>query len=335
MACETSPIRNDDEVMKRYAKSPIVKVEPKTDPVNGNDENSRLTKLEMNLKRFEDERKIFSLEKEKFEREKWHMEQMRFQRLLEFERKRSMQQRERDQLAVQAAAIALAEIEKQRIAVIEYERHRRSKSKSHEPSFAGSAYGDDYESSTATSSSSRDNDFKDHDFDNEVPFQSTEEPTVEEPIPPIQTDIEETPVVEEAETSEQPKQSLLSRLIFGKKKPKPKSTAPEPNKRSYLHMRVDDGKPVSFRRIIFYEMPLVWQQEHELHPQEWKQMIRILYRCIAHFLLLCIFFGFGGLMFRFIEGAFENQYKCGVRRVKRDFVDHLWSSSHDLRFDFF
>lgn len=336
VACETLPIRTHDEVIKRYAKSPIVKSEPKIDTVNGNDANSRLTKLEMNLKRFEDERTIFALEKEKFEREKWHMEQIRFQRLLEFERKRSMQQREREQLAVQAAAIALAEIEKQRIAAMEYERLRRSKSKSREPSFNGSheTYDDDYVSSTATSASSRDDDFKDHDFDNEVPFQNTDESIVEESFQPVEYDntetVQATEITEEPQANELSKQSLLFRFIFGKKKPKPVTT-----KRSYLNIRIDDGKPVSIQRIVFYETPLVWQQVLELHQQEWEQMMRIRNRCIAKFLLLCIFFGFGGLMFRFIEGAFENFYKCGVRRVKRDFVDNLWSSSHDLRLAFY
>lgn len=330
VACETSPIRTHDEVIKRYSKSPIVKIEPKTEPVNGNDQNSRLRKLEMNLQRFEDERKIFAMEREKFEREKRQIEQMRFQRLLDFERKRSMQQREREQLAHEAAAIALAEIEKQRI-VLEHQRHRRSKSKSREPSFNGSteAFADDYESSTATSSSSRDNDFKDHDFANEIPFECSDEAPNIELIPICEaTDDIQLPADEEP-PDDVPKQALLSRLIFGKAKPK--VAIPLSSRKTYLRMRVDDGGPISIRRIVFVESPLVWHQVIELHQHEWEQMMRVRNRCIANFILLCIFFGFGGLMFRFIEGAFENFYKCGVRRVKRDFVDHLWSTSQDLR----
>ncbi|XP_055313427.1 uncharacterized protein LOC129574881 [Sitodiplosis mosellana] len=330
VACETSPIRGHDEVIKRYVKSPIVKTESKMDAVNGRDENSRLTKLEMNLKRFEDERKVFALEREKFEREKRHMEQMRFQRLLEFERKRSMQQSDREQLAIEAAAIALAEIEKQKIAM----RHRRSKSRG--SSFTGStteAYGDDYESSTATSSSSRDDDFKDHEFANEIPFVNFDEPVDIDPVPTFETNNVHVPTIEEPITTDEiPKQSLfLSRFLFGKAQPK--KMTPIPSRKTYLRTRVDDGGPISVRRIVFVESPLVWQQVIELHQHEWNQMMRIRNRCIANFLLLCIFFGFGGLMFRFVEGAFENFYKCGVRRVKRDFVDHLWTSSHDLSED--
>lgn len=359
VACETSPIRAHDEVIKRYAKSPIAaKIEQpssKSDAINGNDTNTRLTKLEMNLKRFEDERRIFAMEKEKFEREKWHMEQQRFQRLLEFERKRTMQLMEREQLAMQAAAIALVEIEKQRnthhAPPQPPMRRRGSGSKSRERSISGGSnllYADDYESSTETSSSSRDNDFAG--FSAEVPFNATDEAThtdadstspllenhnnsnnhesigsavngngsskVLDPLPPIQY------------------QSLISRLFFGQSKTNDIPNASHPKRMSYLHIRVDDGGPISIWRIVFIESPLVWQQVIELHQREWEKTMRLRNRCIANFLLLTIFFGFGGLMFRFVEGAFENFYKCGVRRVKRDFVDHLWVSSQDLRLDF-
>lgn len=343
VACETSPIRTHDEVIKRYAKSPIAaRVEPpKSDAINGNDTNSRLTKLEMNLKRFEDERNIFAMEKEKFEREKWHMEQIRFQRLLEFERKRSMQRMEREQLAMQAAAIALAEIEKQ--------RRRSSGSKSRERSFSGSniVYADDYESSTATSSSSRDGDFAD--FAPEIPFNNVDtnpmnsNENITTPLIDKNSSHEHGEFVANGSASSnapilplQPdqNQSLISRLFFGKSKSNIKQFAPYSKRMSYLHIPVDDGGPISVWRIVFVESPLVWHQVIELHQREWEKMMRLRNRCIANFLLLAIFFGFGGLIFRFVEGAFENFYKCGVRRVKRDFVDHLWISSQDLRFGF-
>lgn len=279
----------------------------------------------MNLQRFEDERRIFAMEKEKFDREKRHMEQMRFQRLLEFERKRSMQTREREQLAVEAAAIALAEIENQRLILTQQHRH---KSKSRPGSNV--VYADDYESSTATSSSSRDNDF--NDFTPEIPFESSSiEPNGITPAPMIVASDTE-PLIDQQPPADGgiPKQSLFFRFLFGKAK----SSSTIANRMSYLHIRVDDGGPISIWRIIFVETPLVWHQVIEVHYAEWEKTIRLRNRCIANFLVLAIYFGFGGLMFRFIEGAFENFYKCGVRRVKRDFVDHLWSTSHDLRFGF-
>lgn len=47
-------------------------------------------------------------------------------------------------------------------------------------------------------------------------------------------------------------------------------------------------------------------------------------RCISLFVAFSIYLGLGALAIRFIEGTFENFYKCGVKRVKRDFIDSLW-----------
>ncbi|KAL1491845.1 hypothetical protein ABEB36_012380 [Hypothenemus hampei] len=54
-------------------------------------------------------------------------------------------------------------------------------------------------------------------------------------------------------------------------------------------------------------------------------------RCCCEIFLIMLFCGLGGLMFKFTEGSFENYYKCGVKRVKRDFIDMLWLKSHNLR----
>ncbi|XP_032675265.1 uncharacterized protein LOC116846039 isoform X2 [Odontomachus brunneus] len=56
-------------------------------------------------------------------------------------------------------------------------------------------------------------------------------------------------------------------------------------------------------------------------------------RCIAGLILVIIYCGLGAFVFRFVEGAFETFYKCGVKRVKRDFLDSLWNYSHNLRED--
>lgn len=40
--------------------------------------------------------------------------------------------------------------------------------------------------------------------------------------------------------------------------------------------------------------------------------------------------GVGGLVFRYTEGAFETFYKCGVKRVKRDFLNGLWTDSRRM-----
>ncbi|XP_015179494.1 PREDICTED: uncharacterized protein LOC107068015 isoform X2 [Polistes dominula] len=56
-------------------------------------------------------------------------------------------------------------------------------------------------------------------------------------------------------------------------------------------------------------------------------------RCMAQLILIMIYCGLGAFVFRFTEGAFETFYKCGVKRVKRDFLDSLWNYSHNLRED--
>lgn len=69
------------------------------------------------------------------------------------------------------------------------------------------------------------------------------------------------------------------------------------------------------------------------NPRETIIIRRLRNRCIAGLLLVIIYCGLGGFVFRFVEGAFETFYKCGVKRVKRDFLDTLWNYSHNLRED--
>ncbi|RLU25550.1 hypothetical protein DMN91_001706 [Ooceraea biroi] len=69
------------------------------------------------------------------------------------------------------------------------------------------------------------------------------------------------------------------------------------------------------------------------NPRETTIIRRLRNRCIAGLLLVIIYCGLGAFIFRFIEGAFETFYKCGVKRVKRDFLDSLWNYSHNLRED--
>lgn len=323
-------------------------------PAKANDKDEReLTKLESNLRRFEEERRKFEFEKDKFEREKKKMERNRFNRLLEFERKRTLQRLERERLANEAAAaIQAAQLEMERSNIIQnYISRSKSKSRERDDEFEqqnrnnrGRSYSfdfeDDYESSTAEMTSSREGDF---DMDEDFEVQSFEET---EPRPPsilkhrkvslnLQSlDVSSISSSNEPVKIEPPKQSFLSRFLFGKKKkeknlPKPVVDIQEICKAAY------DDTPLSIKRVLFLECPVIWKQLLKDYPNEWEELCLLRNKCISDFIILAIFFGAGGLVFRFIEGAFENFYKCGVRRVKRDFIDHLWHSSHNLRFFFF
>lgn len=343
IASENSPaLETKEDLIRRYAQMPIASASSeKTGP------GRESSKLESNLRRFEEERRRFQREKERFEREKNQIEQMRFQRLIELERKQSAHKNSADRRPVEttAAAAAISEREKlEKVAKIQrFLARSRSKSREREmmesfllPNSSDSSqpverrrirststeiFVDDYESSTAISSSSRDGDFDNvsvGDADNFDPV--IDHKTVVEPQPPS---------VQEAQT-------LLSRLIFGKHKPQcQRPSTVQSFAKAKIHRSpiiIDDGGPISIKRILFVEVPIVWRQVLDDHPVEWEQNKRLRNRCIANFLALAMLFGAGGLIFRFIEGAFENFYKCGVKRVKRDFVDQLWSSSHNLRF---
>jgi len=56
-------------------------------------------------------------------------------------------------------------------------------------------------------------------------------------------------------------------------------------------------------------------------------------RCFCGLIILILLCGFGGFIFRFVESTFENFYKCGVKRVKRDFIEGLWVKSQQMRED--
>uniref|UniRef100_A0A1B0DCI0 Potassium channel domain-containing protein n=1 Tax=Phlebotomus papatasi TaxID=29031 RepID=A0A1B0DCI0_PHLPP len=75
----------------------------------------------------------------------------------------------------------------------------------------------------------------------------------------------------------------------------------------------------------------LWQEFKAANSEEVEKICLLRNRCLSNLIILIIFCGIGGIIFRFVEGAFENFYKCGVKRVKRDFVDQLWISSHNLR----
>lgn len=76
-----------------------------------------------------------------------------------------------------------------------------------------------------------------------------------------------------------------------------------------------------------------WQQfKHEQNTQcEYIRLLRNI--CVCDLLLLIIFCGMGGMIFKNLEGSFENAFKCGSRGMKRDFIESLWRGSHYLRED--
>lgn len=81
---------------------------------------------------------------------------------------------------------------------------------------------------------------------------------------------------------------------------------------------------------FFRETRQEWKEFLCQHGDQWDKIIAQRNKCFGALVVMSIYCGLGGLVFRFTEGAFEAFYKCGVKRVKRDFVDSLWRGSHHL-----
>ncbi|BES96443.1 Ion channel [Nesidiocoris tenuis] len=94
----------------------------------------------------------------------------------------------------------------------------------------------------------------------------------------------------------------------------PQTQQLEPTVKSWLHL-VRDSR-IEFRKFC------------REFPREIETLKKLRNRCASELLLMFIFCGCGAFVFKTTEGAFEAFYKCGVKRVKREFVEDLWRSSH-------
>uniref|UniRef100_A0A6P4EPS9 Trichohyalin-like n=1 Tax=Drosophila rhopaloa TaxID=1041015 RepID=A0A6P4EPS9_DRORH len=158
--------------------------------------------------------------------------------------------------------------------------------------------------------------------------QGTQE-TIPEPGVEPEADQEESLVPEQSTPKAEPKPSFMQRVknLFIRKKEVQSedvadlSTVSQPEKlasRAFLyHLRLEAAHE--------------WRRLKLDYPQRVEELRQLRNKCIAYLICLAMFLGFGGLMFRYTEGASENIYKCEVRKVKRDFIDKLWDVSHNTR----
>ncbi|XP_054736883.1 uncharacterized protein LOC129243700 [Anastrepha obliqua] len=86
-------------------------------------------------------------------------------------------------------------------------------------------------------------------------------------------------------------------------------------------------------RHLYWDVRQQWRRMKTDYPKEIRTIRLLRNKCIVELVLLILLCGFGGLMFRYTEGTSENIYKCEVRKVKRDFIDNLWTVSHSMRED--
>lgn len=96
----------------------------------------------------------------------------------------------------------------------------------------------------------------------------------------------------------------------------------------------DEKNPMKlwpFVKLLLGEARQTWTIHKRLHHSKWLRIKSEISKCLSELVMFMLFCGMGGLMFRYIEGNFETMNKTGVKRVKRDFIDQLWQSSHNLR----
>ncbi|XP_075165315.1 uncharacterized protein LOC142237788 isoform X1 [Haematobia irritans] len=139
------------------------------------------------------------------------------------------------------------------------------------------------------------------------------------------------------------KPSFLQRFFgrFRKTKPVLKPAAETPKEQEHLiHPATTSSKEpeiperlfsFAFIKAFCIDARYQWRTMKSQYPRELEEIRKLRNKCFAHTIVLILLIGFGGLMFRYTEGASEDIYKCEVRKVKRDFVDHLWSNSHRMR----
>lgn len=71
-----------------------------------------------------------------------------------------------------------------------------------------------------------------------------------------------------------------------------------------------------------------WNRFAGEHETDVRILRSVRNQCIVESFIVFVFCGIGGIIFRTTEGAFEMFYKCGVKRVKRDFLDTLWDKRY-------
>lgn len=92
----------------------------------------------------------------------------------------------------------------------------------------------------------------------------------------------------------------------------------------------------AFRKLLMLflkESWVVWRQFKVAKAKDYKVIRSHIRRCFLKLLVWMIFIGLGGLLFKYIEGNYESLYKCGTKRISRNFIDQLWLSSHNLRLE--
>lgn len=307
--------------------------------------------LDRNLLKFNEERRTFELEKLKFLEEKRELDRMRLTRFQRYnkdvEAKDDMQPRvarkivmgyeeavksAADAAAAEAAAGTESETEETNdVAVIEHVVKLQNAEKDKNLDENNNNVGDEkllngkithLDESTEVS-----------ELNGQVPAKG---PSIKQEFPSngkLATDKE--CILEQAD-------SLLNSKNFEKEtdktmkeiKIRERENGPETQDIKLATIELDEDKPIKLShliKVLLKEALQVWRIHKIKNTSQFRIIKHAMRSCLAKLLILVIYCGLGGLLFRFVEGNFETIYKCSVKRVKRDFIDQLWQSSHNLR----
>lgn len=281
------------------------------------DDDEKNELLDQNLRRFEEERRQFEREKLKFLEDKRELDRLRLQR---FERYKREIEAKRVGLKPNYDIDNPYDYMVARKVVIDYKMNDKLLS-------SGQDSGDS---------------------------ESEPDITVVENLPKSSPEVESTDEVKEATTpseslneaikttdeSAQTKIHLNGKeLPNGLEKPSDQKATPDvdglkPDEMTLEKVEFDVKNPMKFLpfiKLLLRETRQIWSFHRRLHVKEWRCIRLEINKCLSELVLLMLFCGMGGLAFRYIEGSYEMLNKSSVKRVKRDFIDQLWLSSHNLR----
>lgn len=279
------------------------------------DDDEKNMLLEQNLRRFEDERRQFEREKLKFLEDKRELDRLRLQR---FERYKRELEAKRIGLKPNYDIDNPYDYMVARKVVIDYKMNDKLLSSS----------GQDSGSESEPDITVVEN----------LPKTSTEPSPTKDDAEVITTEQKDNEIKTTTDNLATSKTHLNGKeLPNGTEKSTDQKASADAVKAAEIKLETvefDEKNPMKFWpfvKLLMRETRQVWTIHKRLHPDQSQRIKREIKTCLSELFMLMIFCGMGGMVFLYIEGKYEMMNKTGVKRVKRDFIDQLWQSSHNLR----
>lgn len=318
----------------------------------------RSLQLEMNLKKFEEDRKKFELEKLRFIQQKRELDRMRLARFEKYKQEIAAKEPTKGLtpfLHVKESGVRPDSPMPKKLTKTKERKHKMKKY-------------NDYVSSTADTSDCDDSDErrrmrKMSKSPRRKPSKSPRRPSIKTPDLTVESpdseSLDKNSIQEFGKALQVRRRTSIRRKSENEVKSTPVNgvtnevpTKTEVNGDTVEHKTKDLLTPIfvdahaqhpdlpktgikSYIKPFFYESKIIWRQLKAAHPQEVRIIRSQFRRCLSMLVLMCILCGLGGLAFRYIEGNWENLYKCGTKRIRRTFIDDLWKYSQNLRFECF